>query len=81
MIQVPGPANTQYRHTVRYLAYQAIPSVLEYEVCGLLARSAIVADCFWQLRLSRMQSVVAVPRTRRRNSATRSFTLLALGVN
>ena len=27
MIQVPSPANTQYRHTVRYLAYQAIASV------------------------------------------------------
>jgi CubicO group peptidase (beta-lactamase class C family) len=27
MIQVPGPANAQFRHTVRYLAYQAITSI------------------------------------------------------
>jgi CubicO group peptidase (beta-lactamase class C family) len=27
MIQVPGPANVQYRHTVRHLAYQAITSL------------------------------------------------------
>ncbi|MBR0872534.1 beta-lactamase family protein [Bradyrhizobium tropiciagri] len=29
MIQAPGPANTLYRHTVRYLAYQALSAALE----------------------------------------------------